>query len=41
VAAASKEEIIEAIKLGVMACGSLTYPSARFAFHLLQELGIL
>lgn len=35
---ASKEEVIEAIKLGVIAGGSITYPSARLAFRLLQEL---
>ncbi len=38
---ASKEEIIEAIKLGVIAGGSLTYPSARLAFRLLQELRVI
>jgi AhpD family alkylhydroperoxidase len=40
-AGASKEEIIEAIKIGVIGGGSITYPSARFAFNALQELGIL
>lgn len=38
---ASKEEVVEAIKLGVIAGGSITYPSARLAFHLLQELHVL
>lgn len=38
---ASKEEIIEAIKLGVIGGGSITYPSARCAFRLLQELAVL
>lgn len=34
---ASKAEIIEAIKIGVMAGGSITYPNARFAFQVLEE----
>jgi len=34
---ASKEEIIEAIKIGVMAGGSITFPNARFAFQVLEE----
>ncbi len=38
---ASKEEIIEAIKIGVIGGGSVTYPSARYAFSILQELKIL
>src|SRR5215469_736360 len=38
---ASKEEVIEAIKLGVIAGGSITYPSARLAFRLLRELRVL
>lgn len=36
-ALATKEEIIEAIKIGVMAGGSITYPNARFAFQILVE----
>lgn len=35
--AASRAEILEAIKIGVMAGGSITYPNARFAFALLEE----
>ncbi len=35
---ATREEIIEAIKIGVVGGGSLTYPSARFAFEALTEL---
>ena len=37
---ASKKEIIEAIKLGVIAGGSITYPSARNAFKIMKELNI-
>lgn len=35
---ASKDEIIEAVKIGVMAGGSITYPNARFAFEMLSGL---
>ena len=35
---ATREEMIEAIKIGVVGGGSLTYPSARFAFEVLEEL---
>ena len=38
---ASKEEIIEAIKIGVIGGGSLTYPNARFAFEMLLELQVI
>jgi len=34
---ASRVEIVEAIKIGVMAGGSITYPNARFAFTVLEE----
>lgn len=37
----TKEEMIEAIKIGVIGGGSITYPSARFAFKCMDELGIL
>jgi AhpD family alkylhydroperoxidase len=37
----SKEEIIEAIKIGVIAGGSITYPNARFAFEMLKELKVV
>lgn len=40
-AGASKDEILEAVKIGVMGGGSITYPNARFAFEILGELGIL
>jgi AhpD family alkylhydroperoxidase len=40
-ASANKQEIIEAIKIGVIGCGSITYPSARYAFGILNELEIL
>lgn len=38
---ANKEEIIEAIKMGVIGGGSITYPSARFAFKVMKELEII
>lgn len=38
---ANKEEIIEAIKMGVIGGGSITYPTARFAFKTMKELKIL
>lgn len=38
---ASKNEIIEAIKMGVIGGGSITYPSARYAFKVMKELGVL
>ena len=34
---ASRAEIVEAIKIGVMAGGSITYPNARFAFEVLDN----
>ncbi len=37
---ATREEMIEAIKIGVIGGGSLTYPAARFAFEALSELVI-
>ncbi|MBP1639600.1 MAG: putative decarboxylase [Bacteroidetes bacterium] len=37
---ASKQEIIEAIKIGVIGGGSITYPSARFAFKTLKDLNV-
>jgi AhpD family alkylhydroperoxidase len=38
---AGKEEIIEAIKIGVIGGGSITYPSARIAFNILKQLKVL
>lgn len=35
--AANREEIVETIKIGVMASGSITMPNARFAFEVLSE----
>ena len=35
---ASKNEIIEAIKIGVVGGGSVTYPNARYAMSLINEL---
>ena len=37
---ASKDEIIEAIKIGVIGGGSITYPNARFAIKILEEFNI-
>lgn len=36
-AGASIEEIMEAIKIGVIGGGSITYPNARFAMKALKE----
>ena len=36
----NKEEIIEAIKMGVIGGGSVTYPAARFALKAMDDLGI-
>lgn len=38
---ANKTEIVEAIKIGVIGGGSITYPSARFAFKRMKELQII
>ena len=38
---ATKQEIIEAIKIGVIGGGSITYPSARFAFKTLKDMKII
>jgi AhpD family alkylhydroperoxidase len=35
---ANKQEIVEAIKIGVIGGGSVTYPNARYAFEVLEEL---
>jgi len=40
-AGAVKEELIDAIKMGQMAGGSLAYPFARFAFEVLVEMGLV
>lgn len=37
----SKQEIIEAIKIGVIGGGSVTYPNARYAFKLMRNLNII
>ncbi|MDN3956312.1 carboxymuconolactone decarboxylase family protein [Sporolactobacillus laevolacticus] len=37
-AEATKEELIEAIKIGVIGGGSITYPNARFAIKMIEEL---
>lgn len=38
---ADRQEILEAINIGVIAGGTITYPNARFAFSILQELGVV
>jgi AhpD family alkylhydroperoxidase len=38
---ATKNEIVEAIKIGAIAGRSITYPNARFVFEMLKELNIL
>ena len=37
----SKEELIEAIRLGILTGGSITIPSARYAYKVLKELNVL
>lgn len=36
----SKQELVEAIKIGIIGGGSITYPSARFAFKLMKKLHV-
>jgi len=38
---ASKDEIIETIKISVIGGGSVLFPFARYAFKILQELKVL
>lgn len=38
---ANKEEILDAIKIGVIGGGSITYPTARYAFSMMKELKII
>ena len=40
-AGANKDEILEAIQIGVIGGGSITYPNARFAFQMMKELKII
>lgn len=37
-AGATHEQIVEAIKIGVIGGGSITYPNARFAIKTLEEM---
>lgn len=37
----SRTEIIEAIKMGMMAGGSVSYPYVRYSFKILKELKII
>ena len=38
---ANKNEISEAIKIGVIGGGSITYPSARYAMKLIEEMNLI
>jgi len=38
---ATKIELVEATKLGVIGGGSITYPTARFAFNMMKDMNIL
>jgi AhpD family alkylhydroperoxidase len=38
---ANKDELIEAVKMAMMAGGSLTYPYVRHAFDILIEVGVI
>lgn len=40
-AGAGPEQMIEAIKIGVIGRGSVTYPTARFAFSVLEEKDVI
>lgn len=40
-ASAKKEQIVEAIQIGVIGGGSVTYPTARYAFSVMEELGVI
>jgi AhpD family alkylhydroperoxidase len=40
-AGANRAQLIEAIKIGVIGSGSVTYPTARFAFSVLEERDLL
>ncbi|PLX11791.1 MAG: cytochrome D ubiquinol oxidase subunit II [Marinilabiliales bacterium] len=38
---ATKEEIVETIKISIIGGGSVLFPSARYAFKILKELKVL
>ena len=40
-AGASKDEIVEAVRMGMMAGGSVTYPYVRHAFKAMVDSGII
>jgi AhpD family alkylhydroperoxidase len=40
-AGATKDEILEAVKMGMMAGGAVTYPFVRHAFKIMAVLGII
>lgn len=40
-AGAVKSELLESIRMGMMAGGSLTYPYVRHAFDVLMEAGVI
>ena len=40
-AGATKDEIVEAVKMGMMAGGNVSYPYVRHAFKVMVDLGII
>jgi AhpD family alkylhydroperoxidase len=40
-AGADRDQVVEALEIGVIGGGSITYPTARFAFLLLENKGVL
>jgi len=38
---ATKDEFVEAIRLGLLTGGSITIPTARYGYKVLQDLGVL
>ena len=38
---ATKEEFVEAIRLGLLTGGSITIPTARYGYKVLQDLGVV
>lgn len=40
-AGATRRELVEAIKIGVIGGGSITYPNARYALKIINEMGNL
>lgn len=40
-AGATREEFVESIRLAILSSGSITIPTARYAYGLLRERGVL